>query len=405
VDYLKYVILGNSAAGFFAATKLRDICEDDEIVVISRENTPVYSKIMLPYYIGNEITRDKLFLKDKDFYDKKHIKLVLDKKIMGIDTEKNIIIGEDGWSMAYDKLLIATGGRPFIPPIDGIDKVEFFTINSIEDADRIKGCAQTGGRAIVLGSGLTGIEMSIALSNLGMHVTMLEMGDRILPMQLDNDASNIMETQLKKLGISTMLKNTIHKVYITDEGIKRTELMDGQQLEFDLLLLAIGTRPDLSIIEGTSIKHNRGILVNEYMETSIKNIYAAGDIAEIKSDKNEGYVSSYIWPNAMAQGRCAASNMAGNHESFDGAAFQNVVQIRNMDFYSMGLIKPNDDGYDILINYDKNNGIYKKIVIKDNAILGMVMLGDTLHTTEISNIIKNNRQVSKEQLDTYLSIR
>src|SRR5690606_7073249 len=161
---MRHVILGNSAAGFFGAMQIRQLNKEDEIIIISKETTPIYAKIMLPYYIGNDIERDKLFLKDLQFYEKKDIKLLLGKKAQFIDTQKNHVILNDSSTYEYDKLLIAIGGVPIVPPVENLELVDFFTISCLYDADKIKKHAKKGEKALIVGSGLTGIEMSFALS-------------------------------------------------------------------------------------------------------------------------------------------------------------------------------------------------------------------------------------------------
>lgn len=400
---MRHVILGNSAAGFFGAMQIRQLNKEDEIIIISKETTPIYAKIMLPYYIGNDIERDKLFLKDLQFYEKKDIKLLLGKKAQFIDTQKNHVILNDSSTYEYDKLLIAIGGVPIVPPVENLELVDFFTISCLYDADKIKKHAKKGEKALIVGSGLTGIEMSFALSKLGMDVTLIEKGDRLLPMLLDNTASKVMATYLQEKRIKIYLETTVEKV-IPHNVQNRASLSDGTELPFDMLLFAIGSRPNISIVYGTPIKVSRGILIDKYMKTSVPNVFAAGDVAEPKFSIKNGFVSSYIWPNAMAQGRCAANNMLEYDIPFDNYGFQNTVQLKDVPFYSMGLIHPTKSGYNVKARHDYELATYKRIVIKDGIMCGVQMIGDTRYAKEAASHIKNKEKVSMDELEKYISL-
>lgn len=400
---MRHVILGNSAAGFFGAIQIRQLNKEDEVIIISKETTPVYAKIMLPYYIGDDIDRDKLFLKDLQFYDKKDIKLLLDKKAQFIDTQKNQVILDDSSTYEYDKLLIATGGVPFVPPVEGLELVDFYTINCLDDADNIKKDAKQGKKALIIGSGLTGVEMSFALSKLGMEVTLVEKGDRILPMLLGNTASKVMATYLREKGVKIYLQTTVEKV-LPHDSQNRAILTDGTELPFDMLIFAIGSRPNISIVDGSPIKVSRGILVNEYMRTSVPNVFAAGDVSEPRFSTQNGFVSSYIWPNAMAQGRCAANNMLDYDIAFDTYGFQNTVQLKDIPFYSVGLIHPTESGYHVKATHDYELSTYKRIVTKDNIIYGVQMIGDTRYAREAASHIKNKEKLSTDELEKYITL-
>ncbi len=403
VQFMKHIILGNSAAGFSAATQIRELNKEDQVIIISKETTPIYAKIMLPYYIGNDIDREKLFLKDLNFYDNKDIELILGKRAQFIDVEKSQVILDDSSTYVYDKLLIAIGGIPFVPPVENLKLVDSYTISNLSDADKIKERAKKGENALIVGCGLTGVEMAFALSKLGMNVTLVERGNKILPMLLSNNASNIMAKYLERAGITIRLNTTLDAVEphdIENRGI----LSDGSKLPFDMLIFAIGSRPNISIVEGSPIEVSRGILVNEYMKTSVPNIFAAGDIAEPQFSSQPGFVSSYIWPNAMAQGKCAANNMLGYNVPFDTSSFHNTVQLKDVPFYSVGLIHPTQSGYEVKSRRDDDLAIYKRVVTKDGLIYGVQMIGDTTLAREAASHIKKKTQLSMDEIEKYITL-
>ena len=391
---MKFVILGNGAAGISAAEKLRQLNDNCEITVVSIEDVPVYTKFMLPDYIGGKIARNKLILRDMNYYDKNRIKLLLSEKIENIDSHQKVVRLLSGNILEYDKLLVAVGGSPVIPNIEGLRDIKYFTLNSIKDADNIIENAAEGQKAVIIGAGLTGIETAFALKRLGMNVTLVERGSRILPQQLDAASAEMLVEMIRNEGIELLLQRDVQRIVKNDGYL--IETADGEKVGFDMLVIAIGTRPNLDIVKGLDIKTNRGILVNNYMETSVKDIYAAGDVAELQSNNNVGIVSSYIWPNALAQGKCAASNMAGQVQEFSrDAGFSNAVRLRDIPFVSMGMINPVEKEYESLVFCDKEDHIYRKVVLRDNKIKGLILLGDTSAANILSDFVKNGKDISQ----------
>lgn len=391
---MKFVILGNGAASIAAAEKLRQLDEACAITVVSIEDMPVYTKFMLPDYIGGKIARNKLILRDKNYYDKNRIKLLLSEKIENIDVQQKIVRLVSGNILEYDKLLIAVGGSPVIPNIEGLKEINYFTLNSIKDADNIIEHVVEGQKAVIIGAGLTGIEIAFALKRLGMKVTLVEKGPRILKQQLDAASAEMLVDMIRNEGIELLLQRDIKRVVKDDESW--IEMADGEKISFNMLVVSIGTRPNIDVVKDLDIKINRGILVNEYMETSIKDIYAAGDVAELQNNNDVGTVSSYIWPNALLQGKCAASNMAGQPQEFSSdAGFSNAVRLRDIAFLSMGMINPAEREYESLVFCDKESYTYRKVVLKDNKIKGLILLGDTASANILSSFVKNGKDISE----------
>lgn len=403
-EYMKFLILGNGAAGVTAAVKLRELDGTSAITIVSAEDVPAYAKIMLPDYIGGSMERSKLFIRDEEFYAKNNINFLKNKKVMQIDTNQSVVFFQDSSREPYDKLLAATGSNPFIPRIDGLEAVNYFTINSLKDADIIRNNAQPGKNAVIMGGGLTGIEMAFALYKLGMKVFIVEREKALLPQQLDEESSSIMEGYLEKEGITFHGGASVNSVEADNtgsmlEGEKPKSgtavLSDGTRLDFSMLVAAIGTRPGLEYVKGSDIKTGRGILVDEYMKSSADNVYAAGDVAEAVNAASNGFVSSYIWPNAMAQGKIAAFNMTGSRQAFDGtAAARNMTQLRDMQFASMGLVRPKDDGCEILKLADRDSLVYRRVVLKGNIIVGFTLIGDVRRATEFSSLIRKGSDIT-----------
>lgn len=391
---MKHLILGNGAAGISAAQKLRELNDKDDITILSSEDTPVYAKIMLPDYIGGKIEREKLFLRDLEFYKTNRIELHLNSTVEAVDTEKKCVYTSGGRVEEYDKLLLAVGGKSVIPPIDGLNEINYFLLNSLADADKILQNASSAKKALIIGAGLTGIEIAFALKRLGLEVEIIDRSERILPNQLDENSSLIMADYLRNEGIGLFLGKTLTKIENSPQ--KAVEVQDGKKFIFDMLILAIGTRPNISILKSPEIKCNKGVWVDEFMRTSNSDIFAAGDIAETQNKLSKDYISSYIWPNAMAQGKCAAFNMAGQSQEFSStASAQNSVQLRDMPFISMGMVNAQGEDFEILHIHDKEKGIYKRLILKDNIIKSMVFIGDVSSANAISGLIRKGTNVSQ----------
>jgi len=390
---LKFVILGNGAAGISAAEKLRQLNDLCDITVVSIEDIPVYTKFMLPDYIGGKIDKDKLILRDIKYYNKNRIKLLLSERIENIDNTQKVVCLASGKNLSYNSMLVAVGGSPVVPNIEGLKETGYFTLNSVKDADDIIRNAKQGQKAVIVGAGLTGIEIAFALKKLGMDVTLVEKGARILPNQLDIPAAEMLVEMIRKEGIGLLLKRDIQR--IKENNGLYVEMVDGEKISFNMLVISIGTRPNIDVVKDLDIKINRGILVNKYMETSVEGIYAAGDVAELQDDKNSGTVSRYIWPNALSQGKCAASNMTGQAQEFSSdASFSNAVRLRDLPFLSMGMINPDED-YETLVYSDKESQTYRKIVLKDNVIKGLILLGDTSSASILGGFVKSGKDISK----------
>jgi nitrite reductase (NADH) large subunit len=370
---MRHLILGNGAAGMTAAQKLREINNNNEITVVTRESDTAYAKIMLPDYIGGSKQREKLILRDASYYKTAKIDLLRECNVESIDIERKSVKLSCKKQIEYDKLLIATGANQFIPKIEGLNDGDFFTLNSLSDADKIKQEAESGKSAVIVGAGLTGIEISLALKKLGMNVTIIDREKSLLNKQLDACSSNVLEDALKSKDIRIIQGNTVKKVLC--EGEKKIFLEDNTVLFFDMLIISSGTRPNIEQARDAGIKCKNGILVDEYSRTSMKDVFAAGDVSEISNGDTDGYATGYIWPNAMAQGKSAAFNMAGIEQPFSYTDVKfNPLQLRDIPFISAGLVAPKDENAEILTKHDIND--YRRIILIENVVRGFVLFGD-----------------------------
>jgi NAD(P)H-nitrite reductase large subunit len=401
---MKHVIIGNSAAGIAAAQEIRKVDKECEIHIISKENEPVYSRCLLPNYISGEMNKEQLLIRDHDFYHKNKIKTLLGTKVVDILPSSNRIIMEDGSQISYDKLLIATGSKPFIPPIKNMDTVPTYTLNSLEDAARIIKDSTKAEKVVIAGGGFIGLELAFALRHIGKKVLVVEKAPRILSVQLDDFAAGLIQKELDKagielklgLGVSEVIPNSKFSKFFGAKDLKGVILEDGSEVLCDMVVFAVGTRPNLDMVEKTEILKNRGIVVDQYMRTNIENIYAAGDAAETVDVVTKTQRLSPIWPNAVIQGRYAGCNMAGLNKSFiEQVGMQNTSEFREVPFISVGLVNPPDvENYEILTRYDKHKGTYRKIVLKDDVPVGMIFLGDITNAGVVAGFIRIGKNAS-----------
>jgi nitrite reductase (NADH) large subunit len=389
---MRHLILGNGAAGSTAAQSLRELNSADDITIVSSDNTSAYAKIMLPDYIGDMLEREKLFLRSFEYYKSNSINLILDSAAEKIDTKRKRVALSNGSIEEYDRLLIAIGAVSNIPPLKGLEGSGFLTINSIKDADVIKGKASQGGRALIIGAGLTGIEIGLALRRLRMEVCIVDKGERILSRQIDEFSSKLIEEEIKNRGISIIRGAMVEE--LQNRGNMQALLTNGQAIGYDLLIVAAGTKPNLELFRDTEIDYDRGIMVDDFMQTSVEDIFAAGDVCVCKSMVSNEYVSPYIWPNAMAQGKCAAYGMAGQPLKYTRATVaQSMVQLRELKFISMGMVNPKDDSYETILDHDRERRIYKKIILKDNVIKGLVLVNDISSANTLSGLLRRESNV------------
>ncbi len=273
---MKYVIIGNSASGISAINAIRECDNKGKIIVISDESYPNYSRPLISYLLGKKVTLDKINFCEKNFYKDNKVKLILNKKASKLDLKKRCVVLENKQKIPFDKLLIATGGTPIIPKIKGGDLNGVFTFTNLSDTQKIDRYIKTNKvkKAVVIGGGLIGLKATEALINLGIKVTIVELAERILSATFDKKASNIIENALKKIGCDLITNNTVIEIRGGDKRVKEVTLKNKQKIPVDLVIIAIGVKPNIELTKDTPIKTNKGILVNQFMQTNIKDVYA-----------------------------------------------------------------------------------------------------------------------------------
>lgn len=393
---MKYVIIGSGASGIKAAEDLRKLDERGEITVISEEKYYPYSKSLISRYLEGSLSERYLFYKTKKFFDDYKINGVLNKKIVFIDKKIKRVFSQDNEEFSYDKLLIATGAKPYLPEVEGLNLNGVYTFHCLDDARKVLKKAKESKRAVIIGAGFIGLECACSLSKIGLKVTVIEKCDQILPNQLDLLSSQIIQREIEGMGIEIILDESIISIN-GKRNVSSVTLGDKSEIQADMVIIATGVKPNREIAEKSEIKTDKGIIVDEYLMTSEPDIYAAGDVIEIDDIATGKRTVSATWFNAVLQGKYAAYNMAGFKKRFTNAiGIQNAAQFGEIPFISFGKtsigIEEAEEYEVISIHKDK---IYKKLVIKGNRICGMIFLGDISKSGFYNALIRNQIDISK----------
>lgn len=375
---VKYLIIGNSVAGTNCVQAIREVDSKGSIYIISDEDILNYSRPLISYYLGGRIGRDRISFRDASFYEENKVDLILGKRATSIDINRKKVNLEDGRGIGFDKLLLSVGGTPIIPPMEGYEEgVEgIFTFTRLSDAEALISYIEEQGikEATVLGGGLIGLKATEGLIERGIRVKVIELADRILANTFDKEASLIIEERLKRCGCEVLKENTIQRIIVRDGKIEEIILRDGKRIATKLLIIAVGVRPNLELVRDTKIKYEKGIIVNKYMQTNVRDIYAAGDCAQGLDFLSRTNAVIAIWPVAARQGKIAGFNMAGKKEVYQGLFIMNSVQILDIPTISFGITNPRDPGYEVLKQVDRERDVYKKIVLKENRVVGVILL-------------------------------
>lgn len=397
----KYVIIGACAAGIGAVEAIREVDLVGEITVISEEQCSHYSRPMISDFVSGKADLAKMKTRDDQFWQKNKVNLLTGKKAVSLNTAEHTVALEGGDKVAYKKLLLATGGKPFVPKMDGQDKEGVYTFTNISDAERLAEKIKAGGvkSAVVIGAGLIGISVTEALTKRGVKVTMVELQDKILSLLLDPQASEIVETVVRKAGVHIVTGQSVQKITGKPENDKivgGVTLTKGDQIPCDMIIVAIGIIPRTELVVGTEVKINRGIVVDNYMQTNVPDVYASGDVAEAYDFILNQNRLLPLWPLAVLEGKVAGYNMAGKKTDYTGGTNMSTLKYFGIPIVSIGLANPKaDPALEVLVNYDAAKSVYKKLVLKDNVIVGMTFLGDIERSGILFYLMKNKVNVKK----------
>jgi len=381
-------IIGCGIAGITVAMTLKQRKPEIKVTIYTDENHPYYPRPKLYSILSGEAQPNDIYAFPKEWFENQGIKIQTGKKVASVDTTRKKLLFENGAEANYDKLLLANGARPFLPPVKGFDKTGVFTLRSIDDALRIREYARKVGKAIVIGGGLLGLEFAASLHKSGQQVDVVEIFPRLLPNQLDAEGAETFKSQIEKIGVNVVLGVKTQEI-LGEKTVSGIALDNGNSLQGGLVLFSAGIRPNTEMAANAGIKVNKGVVVDHYLKTSAPDVYAAGDVAEF-----EGKVYGII-PAAEEQARVAASNMLEAGQDYRGTVPSNTLKIVGVDLTSIGLVNPESSKYEEIRRRDKERGIYKKIILDNGKIIGSIVLGDRRAATAIVRLMELGKDVSK----------
>ncbi|GLI55647.1 nitrate reductase subunit beta [Propionigenium maris DSM 9537] len=382
---MRYVVLGASAAGINGAKEIRKIDREAEIILISRDEH-VYSRCILHHYISDHRNVSELDFSDENFFERYNIQWKRGRDVVGVDSERREVHLDNGESVSYYKLLIATGASSFIPPVENLRSAKrVYGLRNLEDAERIREDAKDIKRACVIGAGLVGVDAVTGLMELGVEVNLVEMSDRILPLQLDKKASSRYEEMFRKRGVEFSFSSRAERLEVdADNNPVALHLEGGEKVPCDMVVVATGVRSNISFLEGTGVSTDRlGLVIDDRGRTNDPHIFGAGDV----TGRNP------IWPNAVKEAVVAANNMLGSEMVMDDFfSSKNTMNFMDLPTMSIGSVLPEEGD---IVEVDEFQGIYKKIIHKEGRIKGALLQGDLSYSGVLTHLIKNRTDISK----------
>ena len=383
---MRYVVIGASAAGISGAKTLRELDKNAEIVLISKDEN-VYSRCILHHYISSHRDVDALNFTGKEFFEENNITWMKGLEVKALNDKEQTLELSNGETLSYDKLLVCSGASAFIPPVPGLrEGNNVVGLRNLDDAILIKEQAKKVKNVVVLGAGLVGIDAVSGLLGQGLNISLVEMSNKILPLQLDKHASDVYEKKFIEEGVSLKLDVKAEKLLLDENNNPKALVLNtGEEVPCELVIVATGVRSNVAFMENSNVECDRfGLIIDAKGQTNIENIYGAGDV----TGRNP------IWPTAVKEGIIAAHNMLGKEmvmtDFFGSKNTMNFVGIATM---SLGMVEPADETYIVETKVEDNNS--KKIIHKDGKIYGAIIQGDLSYAGVLTQLIKENIDVSK----------
>ena len=373
----KYVIIGNGTAAVGCIEGLRSVDKDGEITVISEEKHAVYSRPLISYYLEGKTDLERMKYRGDSFYDDNKCKVIYGKRAVSLGEGKKQVELDDGSRLDYDELCVATGSRPFVPPFEGLDSVQNkFNFMTLDDTLALEAKLTKDARVLIVGAGLIGLKCAEGILDRVKDITVCDLAERVLSSILDAECAAVVQKHLETKGMKFMLGDTAVRFEKNQAYMK-----SGAVVPFDILVLAVGVRANTELVKAANGNVNRGIVVNDKMQTSIPSVYAAGDCAE-------GFDSSIganrvlaILPNAYMQGHTAGVNMAGGD-----AAFDNAIPMNSIGFFGLHMMTAG--AYDGEMIEEKTDGGMKRFFVKDGRLSGFILIGETERAGIYTSLIR-----------------
>jgi nitrite reductase (NADH) large subunit len=368
------VIVGNGAAGLSALSRFRAVDKDSKITLVSAEGVNAYSRVLLPYYLRRKIPRENLFIRQSEDYEKLGAQTELGVGVSRVEPEAHRLILADDRSIDYDKLLIATGSRPFLPPIEGLAGSKVLHLWTLHDTERLDTLFEPGKRALVLGSGFIALQAAWAAQQRDLKVTVYELLPRIMPTVLDEAAAALLQKKVEEHGVEVRVGVQTERVDRSKPGVLIVHAKDQPPLEVDVIIVGAGVRPNIEFLADSPVRTDRGIPIDQYMQTNVPDICAAGDVARGPTSFGESHRTHALWPTAVEHGTIAGENLAGHRIPYRGSLNMNVTEMFAVTVASMGKFVE-EQGLSSYLVENSGSSLYLKIVLREGVPVGGVILG------------------------------
>lgn len=388
---MNYVIIGNGTAAVGTIEGIRAVDPEGPITVISEEPYHVYGRPLISYMLLGKTTEDKMLqYRPTDFYEKNGVRALLGRKAASIDAAAKTVVLEDGEKIPYDKLCICTGSRPFVPPMAGLDTVEdktsFMTLDDAKRLDAMLG-TEHDKRVLIIGAGLIGLKCAEGIYQRVKELTVIDLAPRILPNVLTEVPASIIQKHIESKGVKFLLEDSVEQFEPHTAHLK-----SGKTVDFDVLVVAVGVRPNTELAAGAGCEVNRGIVTDARSATTVPDIYAAGDCAishDITADTDRILA---ILPNAYMQGETAGHNMAGDPHEFTKAVPMNASGFMGLHMITAG-------SYEGETYLEQDEDHYKLLVTRDNHLVGFIMIGDVDRAGIYTSLIREQTPLDTIDFD------
>ncbi|AAC06543.1 FAD-dependent oxidoreductase [Aquifex aeolicus] len=390
---MKVVIVGNGIAGTALVEEILRLSsgKDIRIQVFGDEKFIGYNRVLITEVLAGRKTLSEIYIKRWQWYEEKGVRLEIGKKVERLFPNKKILVTKDGEFYRYDKAIIATGSKPFIPPsIKGVNKKGVFTYRTAKDVFEILDYARVSKRAVVIGGGLLGIEVTKALRDIGLEVFLVHILDTLMEQQLDKTASELLRKDLEDMGIKVLLKKVTEEI-LGEKKAEGVRFSDGDELLADFVIIATGIRPNVEVGVNSGLKVNKGIVVNDYLETSASDIYAVGECIE-----HRGKTYGLVAPIMEQVKVCAHNVVHGNEKKYTGSLTYAMLKVAGVNLFSAGEINEKD-GDEVVAFLDNGRSLYRKAVIRNNKIVGTILYGDVRGNNYLLDLIKSGKDISEER--------
>jgi nitrite reductase (NADH) large subunit len=392
----KLVLIGNGMAGMKTVEKVVEADPDAfEITVFGKEKHPNYNRIMLSSILQGNTKFEDISIHSHSWYDDNNVRLHTGEEVVTIDKENKKVVTDQGRELSYDKLIIATGSNPFILPVPGTEKEEVLPFRTLEHCRYMIESAGRFKKAVVIGGGLLGLEAARGLLNLGLEVDVVHLGKHLMDRQLDETGARLLQKDLEEQGMNFLLEKKTSKI-TGDDRVEHVHFSDGTRVETDMVVMSVGVSPNIQVAEKNGIETSRGILVNDKMETKVKDIFAVGECAE-----HRGMTYGLVSP-LYEQADVLAEQLTGEGSNvYNGSLLYTQLKISGIDVFSAGNLQESKDT-DTVQLYDAIKRVYKKLIIADDVIQGAVLYGDVKQQTKVLSFISNQKIISEEEVQAII---